>query len=161
MAADWRIRTPAGLIVHTGDFKLDPTPVDGQTTDLGRLAAYGEEGVLLLLADSTNVERAGQTLSERTVGEALFDIVPRSSGMVFVATFSSNIHRIQQICDAAGNAGRQVLVSGRSMVGNLAIARQLGYLQVPDDLFIDLQADARTAARAGAGPDHRQPGGTA
>lgn len=133
------IRTPAGLVVHTGDFKLDPTPVDGQTTDLGRLAAYGEEGVLLLMADSTNVERPGQTLSERTVGEALDDIVPRSSGMVFVATFSSNIHRIQQICDAAQHAGRQVLVNGRSMVGNIAIARQLGYLHIPDDLFIDLR----------------------
>lgn len=133
------LRTPAGLIVHTGDFKLDPTPVDGQTTDLGRLAAYGEEGVLLLMADSTNVERSGQTLSERTVGEALNNLVPRSSGKVFVATFSSNIHRIQQICDAARIAGRQVLVSGRSMLGNIAIARQLGYLQVPDDLFIDLK----------------------
>ncbi len=131
------IRTPAGLIVHTGDFKLDPTPVDGQTTDLGRLAAYGEEGVLLLMADSTNVERSGQTLSERTVGEALNDIVPRSSGMVFVATFSSNIHRIQQICEAAHAAGRCVLVNGRSMLGNIAIARQLGYLRVPDELFID------------------------
>ncbi|HSR26238.1 MAG TPA: ribonuclease J, partial [Candidatus Eisenbacteria bacterium] len=133
------IRTPAGLIVHTGDFKLDPTPVDGQITDLGRLAAYGEEGVLLLMADSTNVERPGQTLSERTVGEALDDLVPRSSGTVFVATFSSNIHRIQQICDAASKAGRQVLVSGRSMLGNIAIARQLGYLAVADDLFIDLK----------------------
>jgi ribonuclease J len=133
------LRTPAGLIVHTGDFKLDPTPVDGQTTDLGRLAAYGEEGVLLLLADSTNVERPGQTLSERAVGEAFHELVPRSSGMVFVATFSSNIHRIQQICDAAGAAGRQVLVSGRSMVGNIAIARQLGYLRVADDLFIALR----------------------
>ncbi len=133
------LRTPAGLIVHTGDFKLDPTPVDGQITDLGRLAAYGEEGVLLLLADSTNVERPGQTLSERTVGEALNDIVPRSSGMVFVATFSSNIHRIQQICDAAAIAGRQVLVSGRSMIGNIAIARQLDYLQAADELFIDLK----------------------
>jgi len=133
------IRTPAGLIVHTGDIKLDPTPVDGQTTDLGRLASYGEEGVLLLLADSTNVERPGQTLSERTVGEALNDIIPRSTGMVFVATFSSNIHRIQQICDAAARAGRQVLINGRSMLGNIAMARQLGYLQVPDSLFIDLR----------------------
>jgi ribonuclease J len=133
------IRTPAGLIVHTGDFKLDPTPVDGRTTDLGRLAAYGEEGVLLLLADSTNVEKSGQTLSERTVGEALNGLVPRSAGMVFVATFSSNIHRIQQICDAASKAGRQVLVNGRSMLANIAIARQLGYLHIPDDLFIDLR----------------------
>jgi len=133
------LRTPAGLVVHTGDFKLDPTPVDGQTTDLGRLAAYGEEGVLLLMADSTNVEKPGQTLSERSVGEALFDLVPRSSGKVFVATFSSNIHRIQQICDAAAKAGRKVLVNGRSMLANIAIARQLGYLIIPDELFIDLR----------------------
>jgi len=133
------LRTPAGLIVHTGDFKLDPTPVDGQITDLGRLAAYGEEGVLLLLADSTNVERPGMTLSERSVGEAFLELVPRSGGMIFVATFSSNIHRIQQICDAAAVAGRKVLVSGRSMVGNIAIARQLGCLRVPDNLFIDLR----------------------
>lgn len=133
------IRTPAGLIVHTGDFKLDPTPVDGQTTDLGRLAAYGEEGVLLLLADSTNVERPGQTLSERSVGEALEAIVPNSGGMLFVATFSSNIHRIRQICTTAAKAGRKVLVSGRSMLANIAIARDLGCLEVPDSLFIDLR----------------------
>ncbi|MDT8445010.1 MAG: ribonuclease J, partial [Desulfuromonadales bacterium] len=95
------IRTPAGLIVHTGDFKLDPTPVDNQPTDLGRLAAYGEQGVLLLLSDSTNVENTGQTLSERTVGEAFNELVPRCTGKILVATFSSNIHRIQQVIDAA------------------------------------------------------------
>jgi ribonuclease J len=133
------IRTPAGLIVHTGDFKLDPTPVDGEPTDLGRLAAWGEEGVLLLLADSTNVERDGYTLSERTVGEAFAEILPRCRGRVVVATFSSNIHRIQQVADAAVACGRQILVNGRSMVENIAIARQLGYLHLVDDALIDLR----------------------
>jgi ribonuclease J len=133
------IRTPAGLIVHTGDFKLDPTPVDNQPTDLGRLASYGEEGVLLLLSDSTNVENTGQTLSERTVGDALNDLLPRCTGKILVATFSSNIHRIQQVINAAIKAERQVMVSGRSMVSNIAIARQLGYLHIPDNLLIDLR----------------------
>ena len=133
------IRTSAGLIVHTGDFKLDPTPVDNQPTDLGRLAAYGEEGVLLLLSDSTNVENTGQTLSERTVGEAFEELLPRCTGKILVATFSSNIHRIQQVINAAVQADRKVLVSGRSMISNIAIARQLGYLHVPDDILIDLR----------------------
>ena len=132
------LRTPAGLVVHTGDFKLDPTPVDNQPTDLGRLADYGEEGVLLLLADSTNVEQPGQTLSERTVGEAFDAILPSCQGKVFVATFSSNIHRIQQVVDAAAKVGRKLLVSGRSMVSNIAIARQLGYLKIPDDMLVTL-----------------------
>ncbi|HEX9873968.1 MAG TPA: ribonuclease J, partial [Deferrimonas sp.] len=127
------IRTPAGLIVHTGDFKLDPTPVDGQCTDLERLAEYGEEGVLLLLSDSTNVEKEGRTLSERVVGEALAGILPHCTGQVMVATFSSNIHRIQQVIDAAVACGRKILINGRSMVANVTIARQLGYLAVPDD----------------------------
>jgi ribonuclease J len=133
------IRTPAGLIVHTGDFKLDPTPVDNQPTDLGRLAAFGEEGVLLLFSDSTNVENVGQTLSERTVGEAFEELLPRCTGKVLVATFSSNIHRIQQVINAAALAGRKVMVSGRSMLSNIAIARQLGYLKVPDEMLVDLR----------------------
>ncbi len=131
------IRSPAGLAIHTGDFKLDQTPVDGQPTDLGRLAAYGEEGVLLLMSDSTNVEKAGYTLSELTVGNALAEIIPRCPGKILVATFSSNIHRIQQVADAAVAAGRSILVSGRSMVANIAIARQLGYLKLPDDILLD------------------------
>src|SRR5210317_1456855 len=133
------IRTPAGLIVHSGDFKLDPTPVDNQPTDLGRLASYGEEGVLLLLSDSTNVECEGQTLSESTVGEAFDSLLPNCCGKVMVATFSSNIHRIQQVVNAALKVGRKVLVSGRSMVSNIAIARELGYLQVPNETLIDLR----------------------
>jgi len=138
------IRTPAGLVVHSGDFKLDPTPVDGQRTDLGRLAALGEEGVLLLMADSTNVEREGHTLSERTVGEAFLEILPRCRGRVIIATFSSNIHRLQQAMDAARATGRRILVNGRSMIGNIAIARRLGYLRVPDELMIDVRQLAGT-----------------
>jgi ribonuclease J len=133
------IRTPAGLIVHTGDFKLDPTPVDNQPTDLGRLAAFGEEGVLLLFSDSTNVENTGHTLSERTVGDAFEELLPHCTGKVLVATFSSNIHRIQQVINAAALSDRKVMISGRSMLSNIAIARQLGYLHVPDDILVDLR----------------------
>ncbi len=133
------IRTPTGLIVHSGDFKIDPTPVDGKNTDLARLAELGEEGVMLLLADSTNVENEGYTLSERTVGKVLEEIIPRCPQRVILSTFSSNIHRIQQVADAAGLAGRKLLINGRSMVGNIAIARQLGYLTIPSDQFIELR----------------------
>lgn len=131
------IRTAAGLIIHTGDFKFDATPIDGEMTDLARLAAYGEEGVFALLSDSTNVERPGHTLSERRVGEALRQRLPACRGTVLVATFSSNIHRIQQVLDAARQVGRKVLINGRSMAQSVAISRQLGYLFAPDDLFID------------------------
>jgi len=133
------IQTPAGLVVHSGDFKIDPTPVDGENTDLARLAEFGEEGVLLLLADSTNVENEGYTLSERTVGKVLEEIIPRCPQRVIVSTFSSNIHRIQQVADAARIAGRKLLINGRSMVGNIAVARQLGYLTIPNEQFIELR----------------------
>ena len=133
------VRTPIGTLVHTGDFKIDPTPVDGENTDLAKLAEAGEEGVLLLLADSTNVENEGITLSEKTVGKVLDDLIPRCQRRVIIATFSSNIHRIQQIADAALLAGRKILVNGRSMVGNIAIARQLGYLKIAEEQFIDLR----------------------
>lgn len=133
------IRTAAGLVVHTGDFKIDQTPVDNQPTDLPRLAAYGDEGVLLLLSDSTNVERKGYTRSEREVGEAFAEILPVCSGLVVIATFSSNIHRIQQVIDAAVACGRKVLVNGRSMVANTAVARQLGYLHAPENTFVELR----------------------
>ncbi len=132
------IRTEAGLVVHTGDFKIDQTPVDNQPTDLARLATYGEEGVLLLLSDSTNVERRGYTRSEREVGEEFFRILPDCAGLVVVATFSSNIHRLQQVIDAAVACGRKVLVIGRSMVANSLVARQLGYLTVPAGTLVEL-----------------------
>ncbi len=133
------IRSAAGTIIHTGDFKIDQTPVDGENTDLGRLAELGEEGVLLLLADSTNVENTGYTLSERSVGKVLDEMIPKCPQRVIVATFSSNIHRIQQIADAAKLAGRKILVNGRSMVNNVDIARQLGYLTIAEEQFTDLQ----------------------
>ena len=133
------IRTSAGLVVHTGDFKIDPTPVDGENTDLARLAELGQEGVTLLLADSTNVENPGYTLSERTVGQALSEIIPKCPQRVVVATFSSNIHRIQQIADAAHADGRRILVNGRSMISNIAIARELGYLSIADEQLMELR----------------------
>lgn len=133
------IRTHMGWIVHTGDFKLDQTPVDNQPTDLVRLAAYGEEGVLLLLSDSTNVEKKGFTLSEREVATAFGEIMPQARGLVVVATFSSNIHRIQQVVQAAVACGRKVVITGRSMEANTRIARELGYLKIPDDVLIDVR----------------------
>ncbi len=133
------VDTAAGRIVHSGDFKLDPTPVDDQPTDTERLGQFGDEGVLLLLADSTNVEKEGRTRSEREVGEAFNAIIPQCRGQVMVSTFSSNIHRIQQIVDAAVASDRKILVNGRSMVANIAIARRLGYLRIPDETLIDLR----------------------
>lgn len=133
------ITTAAGRIIHTGDFKIDQSPVDGRKTDLARLAELGEEGVLLLLADSTNVENEGYTLSERTVGKTLEELIPHCRRRVVVSTFSSNIHRIQQIADAAALAGRRLLINGRSMVNNVGIARQLGFLRIDEEQFIDLR----------------------
>ena len=133
------IRSPEGVVIHTGDFKLDQTPVDGELTDLATFSRYGEEGVLAFFADSTNVEREGYTLSERLVGDAFDEIFPRCTGRVIVAAFSSNIHRVQQVVEAAEKSGRKVLLNGRSMIGNVAIARELGYLKIPDGLLIDLK----------------------
>lgn len=133
------IRTPLGTVIHTGDFKIDQTPVDGQNTDLARLAELGEEGVLLLLADSTNVENEGYTLSERTVKKALEEIIPHAKKRVVIATFSSNIHRIQQIADVAAASDRKLLINGRSMISNIDIARKLGYLKIAEEQFIDLR----------------------
>jgi ribonuclease J len=128
--------TPGGRILHTGDYKMDHTPVDGLRTDVGRLAAIGNEGVDLLLGDSTNAERPGVTGSERLVGEAFRQIIPRLEGRVLVASFASNVHRMQQAIDVAVNVGRKVCVVGRSMRKNVNIARNLGYMEVPDDVLI-------------------------
>ncbi len=133
------IRSLEGTVIHTGDFKLDQTPVDGELTDLTTLSRYGEEGVLALLSDSTNVEREGYTLSERFVGEAFNEIFPLCEGRIIVAAFSSNIHRVQQVVDAAERCGRKVLLNGRSMLANVQIARELGYLNIADDLLMDLK----------------------
>jgi len=129
------IRTPVGTVVHTGDFKLDHTPVMGQPTDLGRLAQLGREGVLLLLSDSTYVEVAGYTPSERVVGESLLNIMASSPGRVIVATFASLISRVQQVIDAAQSTDRRVFVTGRSMLDNVNMAVEKGYLTVPEGLF--------------------------
>jgi ribonuclease J len=133
------ITTPEGVVIHTGDFKIDHTPVDGQPTDLPSFARYGELGVLALLSDSTNVEREGFTLSEKSVGEAFDEIFPTCEGRIIVAAFSSSIHRVQQVADAAARCGRKILLNGRSMVANVRIARELGYLHIPDDLLMDLK----------------------
>src|SRR5437588_7456762 len=128
--------TPGGRILHTGDYKMDHTPVDGLRTDVGRLAAIGNEGVDLLLGDSTNAERPGVTGSERLVGEAFQQIIPSIEGRVLVASFASNVHRMQQAIDVAVDVGRKVCVVGRSMRKNVNIARNLGYMEVPEDILI-------------------------
>jgi len=133
------ITTPEGVVIHTGDFKIDQTPVDGQLTDLATLSRYAEAGVLALLSDSTNVEREGYTLSEKYVGEAFAEIFPKCQGRVIVAAFSSSIHRVQQVADAAVANGRRILLNGRSMVANVRIARQLGYLTISDNDLMDLK----------------------
>jgi ribonuclease J len=130
------LHTEHGAIVHTGDFKLDATPIDNRTTDLDRLAGIGEQGVALLMADSTNAERPGATPSERTVGASLREIIRTAPGRVVVTSFSSHIHRLQQVIDAAAANGRVVSVIGRSMNRNLNIARNLGYADVPDDVLV-------------------------
>src|SRR5204862_3809116 len=130
------LETAAGRVLHTGDWKLDHTPVDGLRTDVGRLAELGNRGVDLLLADSTNAERPGVTGSERLVGEAFRQIIPQRTGRVLVASFASNVHRMQQAIDVAHQVGRKVAVVGRSMRKNLNIAGNLGYLDVPEGIVI-------------------------
>ncbi|MFC2020120.1 ribonuclease J [Chloroflexota bacterium] len=129
------INTPVGTIVHSGDFKLDYTPVDGKPTDLTRLAQVGGQGVLLLLADSTYAELPGYTPSERVVGEALDRIMAEAPGRVIVTTFSSLISRVQQVIDAAAKYGRRIFVIGRSMNNNVRMALELGYLKAPDGIL--------------------------
>ncbi|MFZ2448784.1 MAG: ribonuclease J [Syntrophobacteraceae bacterium] len=128
------IRTPVGIVVHSGDFKIDNTPVDGKKFDVARLGSYGEEGVLALLSDSTNVERAGYTISEKEVGATIREIFQQTRGRIIVAVFASNLHRIQQVVRIAREFGRKVLLNGKSMVTNVRIGRELGYLDfTPDD----------------------------
>jgi ribonuclease J len=136
------IETAAGRVVHTGDWKLDHTPVDGLRTDVGKLAEIGNRGVDLLLGDSTNAERPGHTGSERVVGEAFRSIFPLRKGRILVASFASNIHRMQQAAEVAVECGRMVTVVGRSMRKNLNIARNLGYVTLPDDSLVNPDAAA-------------------
>lgn len=130
------IDTPGGLIVHTGDYKIDHTPIDGMKTDVGRLAELGNRGVDLLLGDSTNAERPGATPSERVVGEAFRQIIPARSGRVLVCSFASNVHRMQQAIDVAVRSGRKATVVGRSMRKNINIARNLGYAGAPEGMLL-------------------------
>ncbi|MFL5992659.1 MAG: ribonuclease J, partial [Rubrobacteraceae bacterium] len=131
------IRTGAGLIVFSGDYKIDLTPIEGSPMDLGRLAALGAEGVLAYFGDSTNSERPGYVPSERVVGEALEKVFERSEGRIIVASFASHIHRIQQVIEAAKKHDRLVGLTGRSMIRNVHIARDLGYLDLPDEMLVD------------------------
>jgi ribonuclease J len=130
------LETPAGRIVHTGDWKLDHTPIDGLKTDVGKLAELGNQGVALMLGDSTNAERPGITPSERVVGEAFRQIIPLRQGRILVSSFASNVHRMQQAIDVAISVGRKVAIVGRSMRKNVNIARNLGYIEVPDDVLV-------------------------
>jgi len=146
-AVGFAIKTPVGTIVHTGDFKIDYTPIQGGMIDLARFAQLGEEGVLALMADSTNAERPGYTASEKNVGESFDPLFNRAEGRrIIIATFASNIHRIQQIIDVAVKYGRKVAVSGRSMVSVVETAINLGYLTVPEDILIDIDSAGRFRA---------------
>jgi ribonuclease J len=133
------ITTPVGLVVHTGDFKLDPTPVDGQLMDFLKFSEYGERGTLLLLSDSTNAEKGGFTFSEKEVRRAFENIFSKTQGRIIIATFASNIHRIQQAIDVAVKYGRKVILSGKSIVSNAQIALNLGYLQIPQSTWLKLE----------------------
>ncbi len=130
------LTTPAGVVIHTGDFKIDPTPIDGVPIDLNRFAHYGSNGVLLLLSDSTNVEREGYTLSEKVVGEEFDKIFPKAKRRIIVACFASNIHRVQQVIESARKVGRKVCIMGRSMVRNTQVAQELGFMHVPSNVMV-------------------------
>ncbi len=142
------IRTPVGIVLHTGDFKFDQTPVDGRGTDFAALTKAGRDGVLLMLSDSTGAESRGFTRSEREVGDTLHRIISAAKGRVIVASFSSHIHRVQMVCDAAVDAGRKVVVTGRSMIKNTGIARELGFLSIAPENILD-------AFEAGDLPDEK------
>ncbi len=146
-AVGFAIKSPVGTVVHTGDFKIDYTPIQGGMIDLARFAQLGSEGVLALMADSTNAERPGYTASERNVGESFEPLFARAEGRrIIIATFASNIHRIQQIIDVAVKFGRKVAVSGRSMVSVVETAINLGYLTVPEDVLVDIDSTGRLRA---------------
>ncbi|EHI98368.1 Ribocuclease J [Clostridium sp. DL-VIII] len=130
------VHTPLGVVLHTGDFKIDYTPIDGEMMDFGRLAELGKKGVLVMMADSTNVERPGYTMTEKVVGETFLQLFSKAKGRIIVATFASNVHRIQQIITAAEVYGKKVAVSGRSMENIVQVAIELGYLNVSEDVLI-------------------------
>jgi ribonuclease J len=133
------IRSPAGIVLHTGDFKMDQLPLDGRLTDLGGFARLGREGIDLLLSDSTNAEVPGFVTPSARSGPVVDEVVRTSAGRVIVACFASHVHRVQQVLDAAHAHGRSVAFVGRSMVRNMGVARDLGFLRVPDGLMIDMK----------------------
>lgn len=133
----YSLLSPVGRVIYTGDFKIDYTPIDGQEMDLGRLSVWGQEGVLALICDSTNAERPGVTMSEKSVGKTLEDWFGKAKGKIIMATFASNVHRIQQAVDAALDHRRKVCVVGRSMEQVVNVSRELGYLQIPEDTIIE------------------------
>ncbi|MBQ7703613.1 MAG: ribonuclease J, partial [Firmicutes bacterium] len=133
------IRTPQGVVFHSGDFKIDYTPVDGDPINLGKLAEIGEQGVRLMLCDSTNATRPGFTKSERFVGETLDDIFSAAKNRIIIATFSSNVHRVQKIIENAISCGRKVAISGRSMEKVVSIASELGYLDIPEGTIVNIR----------------------
>jgi len=132
------IHTSMGVVVHTGDFKIDSTPIDGAVIDLGRFGELGKEGVLALLADSTNVERPGYTMSERVVGKTFDNLFTNCKHRIIVTTFASNVHRIQQVIDAAAACGRKVAVTGRSMENIMRVSTELGYMKLPKNTLMDI-----------------------
>ncbi len=143
-AVGMAIHTPAGVLIHTGDFKVDYTPIEGGIIDLPRLAELGNKGVLALMSDSTNSERPGYTVSERKVGDSFEMLFNKAEGKrIIIATFASNVHRVQQIINNAVNTGRKVAVSGRSMVNVISVGIELGYLKVPDGVLIDIDMISR------------------
>lgn len=131
------VKSPQGTVMHTGDFKLDQTPIDGVTPDYAAITRFGKSGVDLLLSDSTNATVPGFTKSEAEVGHSLYDAIKNAEGRVFVTSFSSHIHRLQQICDAAKACGRKIVVTGRSMLTNTRVARELGYLKIDENDLVD------------------------
>lgn len=132
------IHTPVGTVFHSGDFKIDFTPIGGEIADFHRFAELGEQGVLVMLCDSTNIERPGYTMSERTVGDTFDNLFRKAEKRIIIATFASNIHRVQQIIDSAYKYGRKVSISGRSMLNVVNVAVELGYLTIPDGILIDI-----------------------
>ena len=132
------ITTPAGTVLHTGDFKVDFTPIDGKLMDLGRIAELGNQGILALMSDSTNSERKGFTMSERSVGDVFDKLFLHCTKRIVVATFASNVHRVQQIVNCAIKYGRKIAVCGRSMINMITTARELGFIECPENLFIDI-----------------------
>ena len=132
------IQTPAGVVLHTGDFKVDFTPIDDQVMDLGRIAELGNKGVLALMSDSTNSERKGYTMSESTIGEVFDRLFQNNKKRIVVATFASNVHRVQQIVNSAEKYGRKIAVCGRSMINMIETAREIGYIDAPENMFIDI-----------------------